>query len=176
MPFGCEPSPAVPPRARLNPKGALVYAWATIGDTEMLTDPIGSIGWTECTGGVLTARECLTLAPPLMRGELGILAGRLATVLRMHSGRRSFVDPASLVPADSALARDAEVAAHDLLTPALRNHSSRAYTWGAAIAALHGITFDRELLYLAAMFHDTGIPSPVPDVDFTVRSAALARD
>ena len=24
------------------------------------------------------------------------------------------------------------------------------------------------------MFHDTGIPSPVPDVDFTVRSAAKA--
>src|SRR3954453_13368830 len=96
-------------------------------------------------------------------------------VLRMHSGRRSSIDPASLVAPDSALARDAEIAAQDLLTPALRNHSRRAYAWGAAIAALHGITFDRELLYLAAMFHDTGIPSPVPHVDFTVRSAALAR-
>ena len=136
------------------------------------TDPIGSIGWTERTGGVLTARECLTLARPLLRGELSILAGRLAMVLRMHSGRRSSIDPASLVPPDSPLARDAEDAAQDLLTPALLNHSSRAYTWGAAIAALHGIRFDRELLYLAAMFHDTGIPSPVPDVDFTVRSAA----
>ena len=41
---------------------------------------------------------------------------------------------------------------------------------------MHEITFDRELLYLAAMFHDTGLPSPVPHVDFTVRSAALARD
>src|SRR5688500_13903906 len=140
------------------------------------TDPIGSIGWTERTGGVLTARECLTLARPLLRGELSIVAGRLAMVLRMHSGRRSSIDPASLVPPDSPLARDAEVAAQDLLTPALLNHSSRAYTWGAAIAALHGFTFDRELLYLAAMFHDTGIPSPVPDVDFTVRSAALARE
>src|SRR5687768_855738 len=140
------------------------------------TDPIGSIGWTERTGGVLTARECLTLARPLLRGELSILAGRLAMVLRMHSGRRSSIDPASLVPPDSALARDAEVAAQDVLTPALLNHSSRAYTWGAAIAALHGITFDRELLYLAAMFHDTGIPSPVPDVDFTVRSAAVMRE
>ena len=48
--------------------------------------------------------------------------------------------------------------------------------WGAAIAALHGITFVRELLYLAAMFHDTRDPGPVPDVDFTVRSAALARE
>ena len=97
-------------------------------------------------------------------------------VLRMHSGRRSSVDPSSLVPPDSALARDAELAAQDLLTPALRNHSSRSYTWGAALAALHGIPFDRELLYVAAMFHDTGIPSPVPGVDFTVRSAAVARE
>src|SRR3954466_13874070 len=132
------------------------------------TDPIGSIRWAERTGGVLTARECLTLAPPLLRGELGILAGRLAMVLRVHSGRRSSIDPASLVPPDSALSRDAEVAAHDLLTPALRNPSSRAYTWGAAIAALHGITFDRELMYVAAMFHSrarcprstSGLPAP----------------
>src|SRR5829696_2350991 len=114
--------------------------------------------------------------PAPAAGELSILAGRLAMVLRMHSGRRSSIDPASLVPPDSPLAREAEVAAQDLLKPALLNHSSRAYTWGAAIAALHGITFDRELLYLAAMFHDTGIPSPAPDVDFTVRSAALARE
>src|SRR3954464_5814698 len=140
------------------------------------TDPIGSIAWTERTGGVLTARECLTLARPLLRAELGILAGRLAMALRTHSGRRSSIDPASLVPPDSPLARDAEVAAQDLLTPALRNHSSRAYTWGAAIAALHGITFDRELLYLAAMFHDTGIPSPLPEADSTVRSAARGRE
>src|SRR5688572_18338400 len=105
------------------------------------TDPIGSIAWTERTGGVLTAREYLTLARPLLRGELSSLAGRHAIVLRLHSGRRSSIDRASLVPPDSAPARDAEVAAQDLLTPALRNHSSRAYTWGAAIAALDGITF-----------------------------------
>src|SRR3954452_18857144 len=140
------------------------------------TDPIGSIGWTERTGGVLSARECLTLARPLLRGQLSMLAGRLAMVLRMHSGRRRSIDPASLAPPDSALAKDAGVAAQDLLTPVLLNHSSRAYTWGAAIVALHGITFDRELLYLAAMFHDTELPSPVPDVAFTVRSAALARE
>jgi HD domain-containing protein len=139
-------------------------------------DQLGSIGWTERTGGVLTTRECLSLAGPLLRGELGILIGRLAMALRLHSGRRATIDPASLVPPDSSLARDADVAARDLLTPALLNHSRRAYAWGAAIAALDRITFDRELLYLAAMFHDTGIPSPVPDVDFTVRSAAVVRE
>jgi hypothetical protein len=139
-------------------------------------DPIGSITWTERTGGVLTARECVSLAGPLVRGELRILSGRLAMALHRHSGRRNDVDPASLTPPDSALARDAEEAAQDLLSPTLLNHSRRAYAWGAAIAALNNITFDRELLYMAAMFHDTGLPSPVPHVDFTVRSAERARD
>jgi hypothetical protein len=137
---------------------------------------LGSIGWTERTGGVLTTRECLTLARPLLRGELGILAGRLAMALRVHSGRRATIEPERLEPPDSSLAREAREAADDLLVPVLRNHSRRAYAWGAAIAALDGIRFDRELLYLAAMVHDTGLPSPVPHVDFTVRSAAVARE
>ena len=137
-------------------------------------DQIGSIAWTERTGGVLTVRECVTLAGPLLREELGILVGRLAMALRVHSGRRATVEPARLAPPDSALARDAQAAADDLLSPVLRNHSHRAYAWAAAIAARRGIAFDPELLYLAAMFHDTGLPSPVPHVDFTVRSAAMA--
>jgi hypothetical protein len=139
-------------------------------------EPLGSIGWTELTGGVLTARECVTLARPLLREELGILAGFVAMALGAHSGRRATIDPARLEPPDSSLAREAREAAEDLLTPVLRNHSHRAYAWAAAIAALRGISFDRELLYLAAMFHDTGLPSPVPHVDFTVRSAAVARE
>ena len=53
------------------------------------SDPLGSIGWTERTGGVLTTRECVTLARPLLRGELGLLTGRLAMALRLHSGRRA---------------------------------------------------------------------------------------
>ena len=137
---------------------------------------IGSIVWTERTGGVLTVRECISLARPLLRSHRGIIVGRLAMATRTHSGRRNSVDPEALVPPDSLLAREAEAAAHDLLTPALLNHSRRAYAWGAAIAALDDVEFDRELLYVAAMFHDTGLPTRVPHVDFTVGSAALARD
>src|SRR4029450_7895105 len=129
-----------------------------------------------CSASAPATSHPPTARSPSTQPDRGHGANRICRVLRMHSGRRSSIDPASLVPPDSPLARDAEVAAQDLLTPALLNQSRRAYTWGAAIAALHGITFDRELLYLAAMFHDTGIPSPVPDVDFTVRSAALARE
>jgi hypothetical protein len=77
-------------------------------NNEHPTDPIGTIEWTERTGGVLTARECVSLAGPLMRDELRMFGGLLALALRLHSGRRSVVDPASLAPPDSSLARDAE--------------------------------------------------------------------
>ncbi|TWD83029.1 HD domain-containing protein [Kribbella amoyensis] len=137
---------------------------------------IGSIGWTERTGGVLTLRERISLARPLLRSHRDIVVGNLAMATRTHAGRRASVAPDALVPPDSVLARDAEAAAQDVLTPALLNHSRRAYAWGAAIAALDHVEFDHELLYVAAMFHDTGLPSRTRDVDFTVRSAALARD
>src|ERR1044072_3011455 len=83
-------------------------------------DPLGSIGWTERTGGVLTTREGGTLARPLLREEFGILVGLLAMALRVHSGRRATVDPARLAPPDSSLARDAQEAAEAPLTPVLR--------------------------------------------------------
>lgn len=140
------------------------------------TEQLGSITWTERTGGVLTRDECIALAAPLLRDELRLTAGLLAMALRRHAGRRSTVDPANLVPPDSMVAREAAQAAQDLLSPALLNHSHRAYAWGATIAALQDIAYDPELLYVASMLHDTGLPSPVPHVDFTVRSAQIARE
>jgi hypothetical protein len=136
---------------------------------------IGTIDWTESTGGVLTREERIALVRPLLRGHRDIIAGRIAMALRLHAGRRTSIDPASLAPPDSGLAREAEAGAKDLLSPAVLNHSYRAFAWGCALAAVDAITFDRELFYLASLFHDTGIPSPVPQVDFTVHSAAVAR-
>ena len=97
--------------------------------------PLGSIGWTERTGGVLTVRERISLAPPLLRSHLSIVVGRLAMATRTHSGRRNSIGPDALVPPDSLLAREAEAAAQDLLTPALLNHSR----------------FEEEVLYPAAI-------------------------
>lgn len=136
---------------------------------------IGTIDWTESTGGVLTREEQLALARPLLRAHRDIVAGRIAMAVRLHAGRRTSIDPANLAPPDSGLAREAEARVKDLLSPAVLNHSYRAFAWGCALAAVDGITFDRELFYLASLFHDTGLPSPVPQVDFTVRSAAVAR-
>ena len=140
-----------------------------------LTGDLGTNAWTERTAGALTRRERLALARPLARGHREIVLGALAMALRRHGGRTASVDPSALQPPDSAVARDAESTAEALVSPAVLNHSRRVYAWGAAIGALDGVAFDRELFYVASMFHDTGLPSGIPDVDFTVRSAALAR-
>ena len=59
----------------------------------------------------------------------------------------------------SAAALEVATAHH---SPALLNHSLRAYVWAAARGAADGIAFDPELLYVAALFHDIGL---VPTFD-----------
>src|SRR5215216_2814146 len=42
-------------------------------------------------------------------------------------------------------------------SPALLNHSVRAYLWAAGYALERGIAFDAELLYVSAMLHDLAL-------------------
>lgn len=42
-------------------------------------------------------------------------------------------------------------------SPALLNHSVRAYLWAAGYALERGIVFDAELLYVSAMLHDLAL-------------------
>ena len=42
-------------------------------------------------------------------------------------------------------------------SPALLNHSVRAYLWAAGYAMEQGIAFDAELLYVSAMLHDLAL-------------------
>ena len=61
-----------------------------------------------------------------------------------------------VVPDTAASAAAFEVASA-YQSPALLNHSLRAYVWAAAHGMTRGIGFDPELLYVAALFHDLGL-------------------
>ncbi|WP_189315282.1 HD domain-containing protein [Streptomyces brasiliensis] len=67
-----------------------------------------------------------------------------------------------LVVPDTAASAAALEVASAYQSPALLNHAVRAYVWAAAHGTAHGIRFDAELLYVAAMFHDIGL---VPEFD-----------
>ncbi|MGY1831171.1 HD domain-containing protein [Geodermatophilus sp. SYSU D01180] len=141
------------------------------------TPDLGTLSWVERTGGQLTAAERRSLLRPLLRTHAVNAAGRLAMLVRLNSGRRAApVDPSVLAPPDSALTRTAVAEAQHRLGPALLDHSFRTFAFGAALGALEGLSVDTELLFAAALLHDTGLPTAIEGVDFTRNSARIARD
>lgn len=141
-----------------------------------MTTRIGSIAWTQQTHGELSRAEQRALLRPLARAHLHNLVGRTAVALHVNSGRRANIPDRALRVPSSVLTRAAQDQAERRLTPAILGHSYRCYRFGMALASVEQIDVDRELLFAAAMLHDTGLVSPTPAVDFTLASARVARD
>ncbi len=83
--------------------------------------------------------------------------------------------PARLDAPNTVLTRAAERRRQDPSRPLL-NHSFRTYRFGRALGELEGIDVDEELLFAAAMLHDTGLVAPTGAADFTLASSRFARD
>jgi hypothetical protein len=79
---------------------------------------------------------------------------------------------------DSKLAREITELVHDMESPLLFHHSSRVYYFGALAGMHRGLSFDPELLYAGAMFHDLGLTSKHSSARerFEVDGANAARD
>jgi hypothetical protein len=137
---------------------------------------VGTHAWTMRTGGRLQPVETRGLLVDLVRTHATNAVGRLALMTHLHPGRNAYVDPSRLVPPDSALTRAATDAATGVLPTPLMNHSLRTYRFGRAIGELEGVDVDVELLYAAALLHDTGLVIANGRNDFTLASARLARD
>ncbi len=137
---------------------------------------LGTLSWVERTGGQLTAAERRSLLLPVARTHATNAIGRLAMLARVSSGRRAQVEPTRLRVPSSVLTRAAEEEAERRLSPALLNHSYRTFAFGAALGALEYLDFDHEVLFAAALLHDTGLPTTLANVDFTLASARVARD
>src|SRR5947209_6060818 len=84
---------------------------------------------------------------------------------------------AGVVIPDSSLAREVTELVRDTEPPLLFHHSSRVYYWGALTGKRRGLTFDPELLYAGAMFHDMGLTPrhSSPKERFEVDGANVAR-
>jgi HD superfamily phosphodiesterase len=76
------------------------------------------------------------------------------------------------------MAREATQLVRDTENDLLFHHSTRVYFWGALVGTRKGLTFDPELLYVAAMFHDIGLTPHYRNsqLRFEVDGANAARD
>lgn len=138
--------------------------------------PLGSAPWVLQTHGRLTPAERRSLVAPLARTHLSNAVGRLRLALKLHPGRRVYVPQAALVAPETALTRAAQKVAEEMLSPTLLHHSHRAYRFGRAVGELEELQVDAELLFAAAMLHDTGLVDPPDGSDFTLSSIRLARE
>jgi hypothetical protein len=79
---------------------------------------------------------------------------------------------------DSRLAREITEFVRDTASPLLFHHSSRVYYFGALAGKRRDLSFDPELLYAGAMFHDLGLTSKHSSAQerFEVDGANAARD
>jgi hypothetical protein len=137
---------------------------------------VGTINWTRRTGGRLAPAERRHLVVDLARVQVGNAFGRLSLLAHLNPGRNTYVPPARLLPPDSALTRAAFDAARRVLPPTLLNHSHRTYQFGRALGELDDVDVDTELLYAAALLHDTGLVLANGRDDFTLTSARVAAD
>jgi hypothetical protein len=136
----------------------------------------GPIAWCIRTGGHLAAAERRRLVADLARVHVRNAAGRLSLLAHLNPGRNAYVPPAQLVPPDTPLTRAATDAATRVLPSTLFNHSYRTYRFGRALGELEEIDVDADLLFAAALLHDTGLVVASGRDDFTLTSARVARD
>ena len=137
---------------------------------------VGTAAWTMRTGGRLEPTDTRRLVVDIVRAHAANTVGRLSLLAHLNSGRNAYVPPSRLVPPDSPLTRAATDAATTVLPAPLLNHSHRAYKFGRAIGELEQIDVDAELLFAAALLHDTGLVTATGRDDFTETSARIARD
>lgn len=137
---------------------------------------VGTATWVQRTSGRLTAAERRALVAPLARTHVRNAAGRLRMAVGLHPGRRAYLPLDRLVPPDTVLTRAARDRAVELLPVALLNHSHRTYRFARALGELEGLDVDTELLFAAAMLHDTGLVAPPVRADFTLASSRVARE
>jgi HD superfamily phosphodiesterase len=79
---------------------------------------------------------------------------------------------------DSTLAKDATAFVREIESDLLYDHSLRVFVFGSLQGQRRGLTYDPELLYVGAMFHDVGLVEGhrSPHDRFEVDGANAARE
>ncbi|MFC4031805.1 HD domain-containing protein [Streptomyces polygonati] len=73
------------------------------------------------------------------------------------TGRTVPTEPIPVAVPDTALAREATALVRDTTSDLIYDHSRRVFFFGSLQGRVRDLSFDPELLYIGAMFHDLGL-------------------
>lgn len=125
------------------------------------------------SGGSLTSRQKRQLFAPLARIVSGYPGARLRLALGIRGSAQ--VDLDTLRFPDSKLALEATTEARETVPDYVFEHCIRTYLFGLLLAQVQGVDVDHELVYVAAVLHDTQLESPQPKHCFAVASGEYAQ-
>lgn len=121
---------------------------------------LGTLTWTRQTRGILRPRDRWALLAQAYLYGLATLPAEVRRALGIRRRNLVRIDPAVLEPPDSRASREAEQLIAEAVPPMVASHSHRTYAWGAALAAHDGISFDKEVVYVASLLHDLHFADP----------------
>lgn len=134
---------------------------------------LGSVEWVRQTKGRLAPTEQRRLIAAIATTHVRNAVGRTRLAVGLTPGRHRVIDPAALTPPVTPLAREAAAVAADLLPRELLEHSHRTFRFARALGLVEHVEVDDDLLFAAAMLHDTGLLAQSDGTDFTLRAADL---
>lgn len=125
---------------------------------------MGTLGWAEGRGGKLTAFEKAKMLSNLAAVQTREAIDSISSILGLL--RPKEIDLATVAPPDTLLTKDAMEFATQTHSVPLLFHSYRTFYFGALIAAHDNTQYDPELLFAAAILHDTALtPSRATALD-----------
>jgi hypothetical protein len=143
---------------------------------------VGTLAWTRQTRGIMNGPDRIAFVVQACMYGLATLPAEVRRALGIRRRRLAQIDPSSLAPPDTSVARAAEELVARLAPPMVVNHAYRTFAWGSVLAAHDAMSFDREVVYVASLLHDLYFADPhaaprphcftLPAVDQTIALAA----
>lgn len=117
---------------------------------------VGINAWA-ALGGRLRRQDRMRLMSQALLTRLAALPNRLQRGLGFEPARLRHVDVQAIGLPDSRVAVQASELTSALSEPWLFNHCMRTYLWGAMLAQVNDLKFDKELFFTASVLHDLGL-------------------
>ncbi len=116
---------------------------------------MGSLAWGEGAAGCMTTLETVGLVGNLMQAQVRGAVDAARSALGLLRPSEAAIE--ALAPPQTSLVQDALALAEETHEAALLHHSWRTYLFGVLFAQHERITYDRSLLFAAAILHDLGL-------------------
>ena len=115
-----------------------------------------SLKSTSASAGIVATASTTSRDADVQNAESRPAFRRPKEILPVPTPQLKYQHAQSGVP-DTLMTREATGLLHEFSTPLLFNHSHRVFFWADELGRQTGRTYDQELLFICAAFHDMGL-------------------